>query len=85
MARALGGTRSAWLLLLLLMAGGVAGSAVGAALSPFFPAVKNFFTIGLKPTGLSLHFFSISFGFHLAVGPFTALGMFLGYIAFRKL
>ncbi|MTI81536.1 MAG: DUF4321 domain-containing protein [Firmicutes bacterium] len=85
MARVLGGARSAWILLLLLMAGGVAGSAVGAALSPLLPSLGNFFNIGINPTGLNLHFFSISFGFHLAVGPFTALGLFLGYLAYRKL
>ncbi|MBM7854534.1 hypothetical protein JOC37_000907 [Desulfohalotomaculum tongense] len=85
MARVLGGARSAWLLFLLLLAGGVAGSAVGAALSPMFPVLRNFFNIGLATTSLNLNFFSVSFGFHLAVGPFTALGLFLGYIAYRKL
>lgn len=85
MARLLGGARSAWTLLLLLIAGGVAGSAVGAAMAPLLPALRNVFNIGLQPTALDLHFFSISFGFQLAVGPITALGLLLGYLAYRKI
>ncbi|WP_031513149.1 DUF4321 domain-containing protein [Desulfofalx alkaliphila] len=85
MARVLGGARSAWILFILLTAGGVAGSALGAALSPALPVLQNFFTVGLQPTALDLNFFSINFGFQLAVGPLTALGLLLGYLAYRKL
>lgn len=79
------GGRSAWLLFLLLLAGGVAGSALGAVFAPIIPLAKNFFNIGLTTTSLNMDFFSISFGFSLAVGPFTALGLLLGYLGYRKL
>lgn len=85
MARIMGGARNAWLLLLLLLAGGVAGSAVGAAMASFAPILNNSFNIGLGHTTFDLKFFSLSFGFHMAVGPLTALGFLLGYLAYRKL
>ncbi|MEG6614887.1 DUF4321 domain-containing protein [Peptococcaceae bacterium 1198_IL3148] len=77
--------RSAWLLFLLLLSGGVAGSALGATLAPILPLAKNFFDIGLTTTSLDMNFFSVSFGLTLAVGPFTALGLILGYVGYRKL
>ncbi|MCD5406899.1 MAG: DUF4321 domain-containing protein [Desulfotomaculum sp.] len=85
MARMLGGNRSVWILIILLLAGGVAGSAAGAALSPTIPALKNFFDIGLRLLDVDMNFFSFTLGFRLAVGPFTILGLFLGYLAYRKL
>lgn len=79
------GGRSAWLLFLLLLAGGVAGSALGNALAPIIPFAQNLFNIGLAPANINMNFFTINFGFSLAVGPFTALGLLLGYLGYRKL
>ncbi len=85
MARMTGGAKNPWVLLLLLIAGGVAGSAVGAAAAPVLPFLKNFIDTGIKTVGVNMDFFSINFSFHLQAGPFTALGLFLGYLSYRKL
>ncbi len=85
MAKMLGGAKSPLVLLLLLLAGGVAGSAVGAAVAPTFPFLKNFIDTGLQTIGVNLGFFSFNFSIYLQVGPVTAFGLILGYLAYRKL
>ncbi|WP_027366179.1 DUF4321 domain-containing protein [Desulfotruncus alcoholivorax] len=77
-------SKSPWILFLLLLAGGLAGSSLSGTLAkslPFLAATSN---IGLKPATLDLHFLSITFGFNVALGPVTALGLVLGYLVYRK-
>ncbi|CCO07674.1 conserved exported hypothetical protein [Desulforamulus hydrothermalis Lam5 = DSM 18033] len=72
-------------LIILLLSGGVIGSALGQAAAPYLPVLKNFTTIGLNNTTVNLHFLKISFGITMSLGPVTGLGMLLGFLAYRKL
>ncbi|MCF8010548.1 MAG: DUF4321 domain-containing protein [Clostridiales bacterium] len=77
--------KSAWILLLLLIAGAMIGSAVSNSLSeiPYINATANF---GISPPAvLDLHFASITFGFNVTLGPLTALGMVLGILIYRRI
>ncbi|OPX87913.1 MAG: hypothetical protein A4E53_02288 [Pelotomaculum sp. PtaB.Bin104] len=78
------GSSGLGVLLLLLLAGGLAGSAVGNALAPALPWLKASSTIGLKPFTLDLQFFSMTFGFTFNLSLLTALGFFLGYIIYKR-
>lgn len=68
-----------------MILGGVAGSLVDNLLVPTVPALRNIFPLALKPGTLDLHFLSVTFGFSLAVGPLTAVGLIVGYIVYRRI
>ncbi len=85
MAKSYKSYSSIWLLLLLLLVGGLTGSAVGDALSPVIPWLNSTSSIGLKPSTLDLRFFDLTFGFTFTLGPLTALGMILGIVVFRRI
>lgn len=84
MSKSFKNTGSVWVMILLVLVGGLAGSALGNALSPALPWLKATSTIGLKPATLDLQFFNLTFGFTFALGPMTALGLILGYLLYRK-
>ncbi len=73
-----------WVLVLLLLVGGLTGSALGNALAPAFPWLKATSVIGLQPSTLDLQFLNLTFGFTFALGPLTALGLILGYLIYRR-
>lgn len=79
------GARSFWLLIILLLAGGLAGSAVSAVFAPVVPWFKTIYSVGWKPFVLNFGFMKITFGFMLDLGLLTVVGLILGYLAFRKL
>ncbi|ACA59975.1 DUF4321 domain-containing protein [Candidatus Desulforudis audaxviator] len=76
--------RNPWILIALMVLGGLAGSAVGQILSPTFPFLNNIVTAGLTPGVLDLRFMTITFGFSLLIGPLTLLGFLLGYLVYRN-
>lgn len=76
---------NSWLLGVLLLAGGIAGSALGESLAAFFPFLKAASGIGFGPAMIDLQFFSLTIGFSLDIGPLTVLGLILGYVAYRRL
>lgn len=78
-------SRNMWILTIMLITGGVAGSVLGQMLSPTFPVLANFTSIGLKPGVLDLLFLSVTFGFSLAIGPLTLLGFLVGYLIYSRL
>lgn len=84
MAKVYRSTGNTWVLVLLMLAGGLAGSALGNALAPWLPWLKSSTLVGLQPSTLDLHFFSLTFGFTIALNPLTALGLILGYFLYRK-
>lgn len=73
-----------WVLVLLLLIGGLTGSAAGNALAPVLPWLKAASTIGLRPFTLDLQFLNLTFGFTFALSPLTALGLILGYLVYRR-
>ncbi|MDF9408299.1 MAG: hypothetical protein A4E52_02053 [Pelotomaculum sp. PtaB.Bin013] len=84
MAKGFKNYSNVWVLVLLLLVGGLTGSAIGNALAPFLPWLKATSTIGLKPFTLDLQFFNLTFGFTFALSPLTALGLLLGYFIYRR-
>lgn len=85
MAKSVKSYGSVWILVFLILIGGLTGSAVGDTLAPALPWLKSTSLIGLKPSTLDLRFLHITFGFTFALGPLTALGMILGYVVYRRI
>lgn len=78
-------TKNMWILLILLLIGGLAGSAAADAVGAYIPMVNSTAIIGFEPSTLNLHFASLTVGFKMHLGPLTALGLIIGYWAYRKL
>ena len=77
--------RSPWILLLLLIAGALVGSAIAQSLS-MVPYIHSTASFGITPPAvLDLHFASLTFGFSITLGPLTALGMILGLVIYRRI
>ncbi|MEW6173640.1 MAG: DUF4321 domain-containing protein [Bacillota bacterium] len=74
-----------WLLVALIIIGGLAGSALGDSLAGAFPFFKDASRLGFGPAILNLKFLSFTIGFSMAVGPLTVVGFIAGYLAYRKL
>ncbi|MDO7786261.1 DUF4321 domain-containing protein [Desulforamulus aquiferis] len=72
-------------LLIILLAGGVAGSALGDALAAYLPILKNYTTIGFSNTTFNLHFLKLTFGLTMSLGAMTGIGILLGFLAYRRL
>lgn len=78
-------SKSPWVLLLLLLAGAMAGSAVAQSLS-MVPYINTSASFGINPPAvLDLHFATVTFGFNITLGPLTALGMVLGLLIYRRI
>ena len=75
---------SVWVLVLLLVIGGLTGSVAGSALATLVPWFKTFGVIGLKPATLDLQFISVTFGLTMALNPLTVVGLIAGYIVYRR-
>ncbi len=75
---------SPWILFLLLLAGGLAGSALNDTLAKTLPMLASTGNIGMKPATLNLHFMQLTFGFVMNLGPLTALGIIIGYLVYRR-
>jgi len=74
-----------WVLIILLIIGGLAGSALANLLAPSVPWLKSASTVGLKPpVTIDMQFFNLTFGFTFVMGPLSVLGMILGYVVYRK-
>lgn len=84
MTRGYRGSKSPWILFLLLLAGGLAGSALTGTLAKTLPVLAATGSVGLRPATLDLQFMQITFGFTMELGPLTALGIILGYLVYRK-
>jgi len=76
--------QSAWVLALLLIAGGLAGNAVAYVLPPSLGVLKALYTVGLQPATLDIHFLKLTFGLTMDAGILTVLGLLAGYLFYRK-
>lgn len=88
MARVYKTYKSPWVLLILLIAGGIVGNTVGKAIIPlvsFLKILSANAAVGFGPVTVNLDFLTVTLGFSLAFGPFTALGIILGYLVYRRL
>jgi hypothetical protein len=78
-------TKSPWILVALLLIGGLAGTAAADALGPHVPYLKSAAKIGFDPFTLDLRFMSLTVGFKMGLGILTALGLIIGYWVYRRL
>lgn len=85
MAKSYRNGRSPWLLLLLLLVGGILGSSLTGVVAAVLPAVASGTKVGLHPTSLDLNFVQVNLGFLVTLSPLTALGLVLGYLLYRWL
>lgn len=84
MVRSFRSGRNAFVLFLLLLAGALVGSAIESFLPPALAILRSAASFGLQPSTLDLHFMQLTFGFTMALGPLTALGLILGYIIWSR-
>jgi hypothetical protein len=80
--------RSLWLLLILLILGGIFGSLIGQALGGFnhLAVLNQGPYIGIAPpTTLDLNFLTITFGFTFKVNPVSFLGFIVAFLAYLRL
>lgn len=78
-------TRSPWLLLILLIVGGLIGSLLGAAFGNMLPILnQSFQPIGLAPTTINLLVVTITFGLMLKLNVASIVGFLVAlFIYFR--
>ncbi len=79
------GARNFWVLVALLLIGGLAGTAAADALGPYVPFLKSTARIGFDPFTLDLRFMTMTIGFKMGLSVLTALGLIIGYWVYRKL
>lgn len=84
MAKINQGGKNNWTLFLLLLAGGISGSAVGSMLAANFPWLKSSTAIGFPPTTLDLSFLHVTFGASITISPVTVLGLGLAYLIYQR-
>ena len=84
MSKGFNSYNSVWVLVLLLIIGGLAGSALGNALAPYVSWLKSTSNIGLKPVTLDLSFITLHFGITAVLNPLTVIGLIIGFIVYRK-
>ena len=76
--------KNPWLLVVLLLLGGLAGSALGQLLTPTFSFLSPALEAALKPSTLDLRFFTVTFGFSVDIGLLTLVGFIVGYLVYRR-
>lgn len=79
---------SPWVLGLLLVIGGLAGTWFGEVFSQFLPTwllLKETVFIGLPPTTLDLNIIQFTFGFLLKLNMMTIFGFILALVVYRWL
>ncbi len=75
-------------LLILLVIGGIIGSALGQLLTKIWPTLQIFgqvYSVGLPAFTLDLQVFTFTLGFMLKLSIFTLLGFIVAYLAYKKL
>jgi hypothetical protein len=79
--------RSAWLLVILLILGGIVGGLIGQALSSVnhLAFLSQGPGIGLPVTTLNLDFLTLTFGFAFKVNPVSILGFIAAFIIYLRL
>ena len=81
-----GAPRSPWLLLILLIVGGLLGSLLGTALGNTWPLLNHGFQpIGFAPTTFDLLVITITFGLILKFNVASTIGFLLALFVYFKL
>ena len=79
--------RNAWLLVILLILGGIVGGLIGQALSivHHLAFLNQGPGIGFPATALNLDFLTLTFGFTFKVNPVSILGFIAAFIIYLRL
>lgn len=77
--------KSPWVLVLLLLVGGLAGDAVASVLPSGLSILKSIGAFGIKPAVLDLHFLKLTFGLTCDLGILTVAGFVLAYLVYRNM
>lgn len=78
--------QSPWVLLLLVVVGGLLGSALGEMLGDKVPQLFKPLVIGINPPmTLDLSILSVTLGFTMKVNLASVAGFFLAYLLYRKI
>lgn len=79
-------SKSPWLLLILLVIGGMIGSLLGAAFGNVVPILNyNFETIGLAPTTVNLLVVTVTFGLLLKLNVASIVGFLAALLIYFKM
>jgi hypothetical protein len=79
------GFKSPWILIILLVIGGLIGTLLGQTLGQYLPILKTGFQpIGLEPTTINLVVLTITFGLIIKINVASIVGFLLAlFIYFR--
>ncbi len=78
--------QSPWVLVLLLIIGGLLGSIAGQLLGAQLPMFTKPLVVGINPpTTINLYVVSLTLGVTLKVSLATVVGFLLAYVIYRKL
>ncbi|HAU32350.1 MAG: Uncharacterized protein XD78_1749 [Desulfotomaculum sp. 46_296] len=77
--------KSPWLLVLLLLLGGLIGDAMALVLPRGLNFLKAVGTLGISPVTLDLLFLKLTFGLTFDFGILTVLGLILGLLLYRSM
>ncbi|MDK2823329.1 MAG: hypothetical protein PWQ67_2187 [Clostridia bacterium] len=79
------GFKSPWILIILLVIGGLIGTLLGQTLGQYLPILKTCFQpIGLEPTTINLVVLTITFGLIIKINVASIVGFLLAlFIYFR--
>ncbi len=76
---------SNFIMIIMILAGGLTGSAVADAVGVYVPILKTIVKIGFEPFILDLHFISLTLGFKMGFSILTAIGLVGGYWLYQKI
>lgn len=79
--------RSPWLLVILLVLGGILGGLVGQALSgvQHLAFINQGPSVGFQASTLNLDFLAVTFGFTFRVNPVGILGFIAAFLVYLRL
>lgn len=79
------GSRSGWVMLLMVLCGLVVGGFLGELLGKYLPILKYGYNLGVSPHEWNFQVLRLTFGLSLSINMFSVLGIVLAIYLYRKL